>query len=136
MDSTPEILARAFYIEDLQLRFHLLLGKIAIQEVWNCNDGQIGLSRRRCGRERGGNMSCPAQETFLGFSNPETALRSSSLKRYLSPFLACLLFSLFFHFSLLPRFFACPLCNNYACLTHFRAVCVCAPEASAQLSQQ
>ncbi|GAA6087199.1 uncharacterized, partial [Tachysurus ichikawai] len=49
MDSSPEILARALYIEDLQLCFHLLLGKIAIQEVWNCNDGQIGLSRRRGG---------------------------------------------------------------------------------------
>lgn len=65
MDSSPEILARAFYIEDLLLRFHLLLGKITIQAVWDCNDGQIGLSRRRAGRKRGGNMLCPAQEVLL-----------------------------------------------------------------------
>lgn len=37
---------------------------------------------------------------------------------------------------LLPRSFAHPLHNNYACLTHFRVVCVCISEASAQLSQQ
>lgn len=52
MDSSPEILARAFYIEDLLLCFHLLLGKITIQAVWDCNNGQIGLSRRRGGRGR------------------------------------------------------------------------------------
>lgn len=77
-DSSPEILAGAFYIEELLLRFHLLLGKITIQAVWDCSNGQIGLSRRRGGRKRGGNMSCPAQETHLGSSNPDT--QPSNLK--------------------------------------------------------
>lgn len=57
------------------------------------------------------------------FSEPSNILRPS-------------LFSCFSLSYLLPSSFPCPLCNNYACLTHFRVVCVCTPEASVQLSQQ